>query len=45
MIYAARPPSLPMSLLRETDFVILLWAEVLAVGLVLLLLDSPMSRK
>jgi hypothetical protein len=34
-----------MSLLRETDFVILLWAEVFAVALVLLLLDSPMSRK
>jgi hypothetical protein len=34
-----------MSLLRETNFAILLWAEVLAVALFLLLLESPMSRK
>ena len=34
-----------MSLLRETDFAILLWAEVFAVALVLLLLEIPVSRK
>jgi hypothetical protein len=33
-----------MSLL-ETDFVMLLWAEIFAVALILLLLESPMSRK
>jgi hypothetical protein len=33
-----------MSLLRETDFAILLWAEVFAVALILLL-TSPMSPK
>jgi hypothetical protein len=33
-----------MSLL-ETDFVMLLWAEISAVALILLLLESPMSRK
>ena len=34
-----------MSLLRETDFAFLLWAEIFAVALILLVLDSPMSRK
>jgi len=34
-----------MSLLRETDFAILLWAEIFAVALALLLLESSISRK
>jgi hypothetical protein len=34
-----------MSLLRETDFALFLWAEVFTVALILLLLEIPMSRK